>query len=96
MIHYAGKLKPLDGNIGVAMLPFFACALRNDASLLSEYAGNQAASVARAFLAGVGAGPSGGQLSQSQYDAVFQSLTDALSDEESNSAVVVGSALVIL
>ncbi|MEY3572519.1 MAG: hypothetical protein RJA77_434 [Pseudomonadota bacterium] len=24
VIHYAGKLKPLDGNIGVAMLPFFA------------------------------------------------------------------------
>jgi hypothetical protein len=24
VVHYAGKLKPLDGNIGVGMLPFFA------------------------------------------------------------------------
>lgn len=84
----------LDNKVSVANQ--FTETLRQNSTLAEDYSGNQAASVARDFLANIGSGSGGGVLPQTEFDSVFRKLSEALSDDESSSSVTVTSSILIL
>lgn len=91
-IFYGAQSATSDGQMllnKVTVANGFTEVLRQNPSLLEDYAGNQAASVAREFLESIGPGISDGQLSAAEYENTFKRLADALSDEEADAAAAI-------